>query len=206
MEGGYSQSKEIRLLLRGYKMDQENRNSGADGIGCQQSPEGHTLCRNNCGFFGSSSTRNLCSKCFRDLMMKEAQASSATAAVEQSFAAGSSMEEEVPLSRPDACVQKSRAQISTAVAGASSLSIQLEAACSSSSSLWPPGENPNPKRCFSCRKRIGLTGFKCRCGNTFCGVHRYAEKHSCSFDFKSAGREALARANPVVKASKIDKL
>jgi len=187
-------------------MDQENRNLGANGIGCQQSPEGHILCGNNCGFFGSSSTRNLCSKCYRDLMMKEAQASSATAAVEQSFAAGSSMEVEVPLSRADVFVQQSRSQISTALAGASAASIQLEAACSSSSSPRPPAENPNPNRCFSCRKRVGLTGFKCRCRNTFCGLHRYAEKHTCSFDFKSAGREAIARANPVVKASKIDKL
>jgi len=189
-------------------MDQENRNSGADGIGCQQSSEALTLCGNNCGFFGSSSTRNLCSKCYRDLMMKEAQASSATAAIEQSFAEGSSMEEDFPFSRPDAFIKQSRAQISTAVAEAeaSASSIQLEAAYSSSSSLRPPAENPNPNRCFSCRKRVRLTGFKCRCGNTFCGAHRYAEKHSCSFDFKAAGREAIARANPVVKASKIDKL
>lgn len=172
-------------------MDQENWNRSA-----QEAPEGRTLCRNNCGFFGSSSTRNLCSKCFRDLIMKKAQ-SSAMAAAEKSFAAGSLMDEEAPLSRPDDIV---RAQISTS--GASS--VQPATAGSSSSSLQPPAETPN--RCLSCRKRVGLTGFKCRCGNTFCGAHRYAEKHSCSFDFKAAGRAAIARANPVVQASKIDKL
>ena len=44
-----------------------------------------------------------------------------------------------------------------------------------------------PDRCMSCRKRIGLTGFKCRCGGTFCSVHRYSEKHDCSFDYRTAG-------------------
>lgn len=134
--------------------------------------------------------------------MKEAQASSAMAAVEKSFAAGSPIEEEALLSRPDAIVEQSRSQISVAAAGA--VSVQLAASASSSSFPQPPAETPN--RCFSCRKRVGLTGFKCRCGNTFCGLHRYAEKHSCSFDFKTAGREAIAKANPVVKAAKIDKL
>jgi hypothetical protein len=63
-----------------------------------------------------------------------------------------------------------------------------------------------PNRCFTCRRRVGLTGFRCRCGTTFCGVHRYPEKHGCTFDFKSIGREEIARANPVVKAEKLEKI
>uniref|UniRef100_J3MU88 AN1-type domain-containing protein n=1 Tax=Oryza brachyantha TaxID=4533 RepID=J3MU88_ORYBR len=58
-------------------------------------------------------------------------------------------------------------------------------------------------RCHSCRKRVGLTGFRCRCGELFCGAHRYSDRHDCSFDYKSAARDAIARENPVVRAAKI---
>ena len=35
---------------------------------------------------------------------------------------------------------------------------------------------------------------------------RYAEAHECKFDYKSAGRQQLAKNNPLVQAAKIDKL
>ncbi|MBD4020221.1 hypothetical protein GUI04_14650 [Xanthomonas citri pv. citri] len=53
---------------------------------------------------------------------------------------------------------------------------------------------------------MGLTGFTCKCGTTFCGTHRYPEKHDCTFDYKTVGKEAIARENPVVKAAKLVKI
>lgn len=61
-------------------------------------------------------------------------------------------------------------------------------------------------RCSGCRRRVGLTGFRCRCGDLFCAEHRYSDRHDCSYDYKAAGREAIARENPVVKAAKIVKV
>ncbi|CAK8561017.1 unnamed protein product [Lathyrus sativus] len=61
-------------------------------------------------------------------------------------------------------------------------------------------------RCSGCRKRVGLTGFRCRCGDLFCSEHRYSDRHDCSYDYKAAGRETIARENPVVRAAKIVKL
>ncbi|KAH7674129.1 AN1-like Zinc finger domain-containing protein [Dioscorea alata] len=58
-------------------------------------------------------------------------------------------------------------------------------------------------RCAGCRKRVGLMGFRCRCGELFCGDHRYSDRHDCSFDYKAAGKAAIARENPVVRAAKI---
>ncbi|KAL9256425.1 Zinc finger A20 and AN1 domain-containing stress-associated protein 5-like protein [Drosera capensis] len=61
-------------------------------------------------------------------------------------------------------------------------------------------------RCSGCRKRVGLTGFRCRCGEMFCSEHRYSDRHDCSFDYKAAGRAAIARENPVVRAAKLLKV
>lgn len=69
-----------------------------------------------------------------------------------------------------------------------------------------PQKDGGPKRCFTCRKRVGLTGFNCKCGNIYCGAHRYSDKHECAFDYRRAGQEAIAKANPVVKADKLDKI
>ncbi|GFP90933.1 zinc finger a20 and an1 domain-containing stress-associated protein 5 [Phtheirospermum japonicum] len=56
------------------------------------------------------------------------------------------------------------------------------------------------------RKKVGLMGFRCRCGYVFCSEHRYSDRHDCSYDYKAAGRELIAKENPVVRASKLLKV
>merc|ERR1719445_1699574 len=46
-------------------------------------------------------------------------------------------------------------------------------------------------RCLSCKKKVGLTGFTCRCGGLFCSIHRYSDKHECTFDYKELGAEEI---------------
>ncbi|CAD5179690.1 zinc finger AN1 domain-containing stress-associated protein 15-like [Musa acuminata AAA Group] len=79
-----------------------------------------------------------------------------------------------------------------------------------SESSKPDEESHTPvrfsKRCSTCRKKVGLTGFRCRCGDLFCGRHRYSDAHECSFDYKAAGREEIAKANPLIRAAKIIKI
>ncbi|KAG5831773.1 hypothetical protein ANANG_G00307330 [Anguilla anguilla] len=72
----------------------------------------------------------------------------------------------------------------------------------------PPGSRKKSSRhCYLCRKKTGLaSSFQCRCGNSFCASHRYAEAHDCSFDYKSAGRRFLQETNPVVTAPKLPKI
>ncbi|XP_043912294.1 AN1-type zinc finger protein 4 [Protopterus annectens] len=78
---------------------------------------------------------------------------------------------------------------------------------------FPPVKTPaqvkkkHTKHCFLCGKKTGLTtGYECRCGNNFCAVHRYAETHDCTFDYKAAGRKYLQEANPVISAPKLPKI
>ncbi|XP_022744146.1 zinc finger A20 and AN1 domain-containing stress-associated protein 6-like [Durio zibethinus] len=158
---------------------------------CQQ-PEGHRLCVNNCGFFGSPATMNLCSKCYRDFRLKEQQgASSIKSSLSSSHSSSSTVVEsvsQVPLLNLHEVNRESTVP-AVEIAMASEQRPQQQ-----------------PSRCMFCGKRVGLTGFKCRCGITFCGSHRYPENHGCSFDFKKVGREEIARANPVVKAEKLQKI
>lgn len=121
------------------------------------------LCINGCGFFGSSSTENMCSKCYKDHLLKN--------------------KIEATPAKPVVDDETAKVEPAGDYAGES-----------------------KPGRCFSCRKRVGLLGFNCRCGNTFCGLHRYAEEHGCSFDYKKQGREDLAKANPTIKPDKVDRI
>ncbi|XP_068131064.1 AN1-type zinc finger protein 6 isoform X1 [Hyperolius riggenbachi] len=61
-------------------------------------------------------------------------------------------------------------------------------------------------RCNMCRKKVGLTGFECRCGNVFCGTHRYSDVHSCSYDYKAEAAAKIRKENPVVVGEKIQKI
>ncbi|KAF9676236.1 hypothetical protein SADUNF_Sadunf09G0117500 [Salix dunnii] len=36
--------------------------------------------------------------------------------------------------------------------------------------------------------------------------NRYPEQHGCEYDFKSSGKEQIAKANPVVKGEKLQKI
>ncbi|KAM0835169.1 hypothetical protein ACQ4PT_063118 [Festuca glaucescens] len=137
-----------------------------------------TLCANSCGFPGNPATKNLCQNCFI------AASSSSSAA------------SPFPLfDKPRAPAVPAAAQAATPVY----LAVDRPAAGPAD----PKASRLSVNRCHSCRKRVGLTGFRCRCGEMFCGSHRYSDRHDCSFDYKSAARDAIAKENPVVRAAKI---
>lgn len=164
-----------------------------------QAQEGHILCANNCGFFGSPATSNFCSKCFRDLRMNEEQGALAKSALDGNTSVKS------PTASPSINPSPSPSVSSSCAVSAIKLP-ESASAVVDQAALPSIAVASQPNRCLTCRKRIGLTGFKCRCGSVFCGPHRYPEHHGCTFDYKTMGKEEIARANPVVKAAKLEKI
>lgn len=51
-----------------------------------------------------------------------------------------------------------------------------------------------------------VAGFDCRCGNLFCGIHRYSDKHNCPYDYKAEAAAKIRKENPVVVADKIQRI
>uniref|UniRef100_A0A0A9HH50 AN1-type domain-containing protein n=1 Tax=Arundo donax TaxID=35708 RepID=A0A0A9HH50_ARUDO len=150
-------------------------------------PEAPILCINNCGFFGSSMTNNMCSKCYRDFI-KLMETDAPVVEKKVIMAASSSA---TPFEAPK------RDDVPAATAAAAVEEKQ-------------PAQDEPPKlpsnRCLTCCKKVGLTGFQCRCGGTFCSMHRYIDSHECTFDYKKVAREQIAKQNPVVIAEKINKI
>ncbi|KAK1413329.1 hypothetical protein QVD17_35101 [Tagetes erecta] len=136
-----------------------------------------TLCVNNCGVIGNPATNNMCQKCFNSTTTSSST-SSQRARVRSGLFRSTSRDEPV-----DLVVDRTVAVIDE--------------------EMKEKAVTKVVNRCSGCRKRVGFTGFRCRCGDLFCGEHRYSDRHDCTFDYKTAGREAIARENPVVKAAKI---
>ncbi|KAI3676669.1 hypothetical protein L1987_86281 [Smallanthus sonchifolius] len=145
---------------------------------------------------------NMCSKCHKDMILKQEQAKLAASSIE-SIVNGNNTNKESAISSQSSTVLPISAASEVALSTQPSSASQVQA---ESSEKPQDGQGQGPSRCTTCRKRVGLTGFSCRCGNVFCSVHRYSDKHNCQFDYRTTAKDAIAKANPVVKAEKLDKI
>mmetsp|Transcript_960 Transcript_960/g.1366 ORF Transcript_960/g.1366 Transcript_960/m.1366 type:complete len:187 (-) Transcript_960:1065-1625(-) len=163
----------------------------------------------NCGFWGTPSTGNFCSRCYKEKMNENQQKPTAIEKseeierleekvnVEEVKSVEKSQEKES--SQPPVVDEKAESKKCEDSESEKILETELKVDTTKKRKV-----QKNRMRCFECRKKVGLTGIECSCGYVFCGVHRYPEDHSCDFDFKKDARERFeARKN---KSAVVDKI
>merc|ERR1712244_177123 len=179
-----------------------------------------SLCKNGFGFFSGIDSKGFCSVCYKKYLKKEAadnseagEANDSTSAVlaqlslEETSAKVNPEEVEASLAEVEVAPAVAEVKAEAIAENQPSSSSTDGAAAAAPVTIEKDEETKEKKnRCFVCKKKLGLTGFSCRCGGLFCAVHRYSDKHECNFDYKAMGEKEISEANPLIVAAKVAKI
>jgi len=148
-------------------------------------------CAGGCGFYGNKDQKNCCSLCFKKMYPEEFKARNTSNNNNKNNDKNSND------------INKGKDEDNESKADGDTNTICKKA------------DKPKKKvqkkknRCWHCRKKVSLAAqFQCKCGYTFCGMHRYPDAHNCdSMDIhKKQYKDKLAMDNKTAVPSKLDKI
>ncbi|KAK7802554.1 hypothetical protein U0070_003651 [Myodes glareolus] len=162
---------------------------------------GPMLCSTGCGFYGNPRTNGMCSVCYKEHLQRQ-QNSGRMSPMGTASGSNSPTSDSASVQRADASLNNCEG----AAGSTSEKSRNVPVAALPVTQQMTEMSISREDKITTPKTEVSEPGFDCRCGNLFCGLHRYSDKHNCPYDYKAEAAAKIRKENPVVVAEKIQRI